>query len=168
MFLFPRKKFQDHFIRDGPPGSIGAANGSGWMTAETFYTFMQHFIAHAKPSIENPILLLLDNHESHLAIKTINYAKENGVVMLSFPPHCSHRLQPVDRSVYGPFKKYLSSAQDTWQRNHPGKSMTIYDVPSLVRHALPLAATPVNITKDFKVSGIEPFKRDIFGDHEFA
>lgn len=167
MFLFPRKKFQDHFIRDGPPGSIGAANGSGWMTVETFYTFMQHFIAHARPSIENPILLMLDNHESHLAIKTINYAKENGVVMLSFPPHCSHRLQPLDRSVYGPFKKYLSSAQDSWLRNHPGKSMTIYDIPSLVRHALPLAATPVNITKGFKVSGIEPFNRDVFGDDEF-
>lgn len=45
--------------------------------------------------------------------------------------------------------------------------MTIYDIPSLVRHALPLAATPVNITKGFKVSGIQPFNRDIFGDDEF-
>lgn len=167
MFLFPRKKFQDHFIRDGPPGSIGAANGSGWMTAEEFYTFMEHFVAHVKPSKNSPILLLLDNHESHLAIKTINYAKENWVVMLSFPPHCSHRLQPLDRSVYGPFKKYLSSAQDSWMRNNPGKSMTIYDVPSLVRDALPLAATPVNIMKGFKVSGIEPFNREIFSDDDF-
>ncbi|GLV46149.1 hypothetical protein CBL_02865 [Carabus blaptoides fortunei] len=27
MFIFPRKKFRDHFIRDGPPGCIGRANG---------------------------------------------------------------------------------------------------------------------------------------------
>lgn len=167
MFLFPRKNYHDHFIRDGPPGSIGAANGSGWMMVEEFYKFMEHFVAHAKPSKEHPVLLLLDNHDSHLAIKTINYAKDNGVVMLSFPPHCSHRLQPLDRSVYGPFKKYLSSAQDSWLRNNPGKSMTIYDIPSLVRDALPLATTPINIMKGFKVSGIEPFNRDIFGDDEF-
>lgn len=99
IFLFPRKKFHDHFIRDAPPGSIGAANGSGWMMAEEFYTFMQHFVVHVKLSQNSPVLLLLDNHESRLAFKTINYAKENGIVMLSFPPHCSHRLQPLQFMV---------------------------------------------------------------------
>uniref|UniRef100_A0AAZ1Y0S8 Uncharacterized protein n=1 Tax=Oreochromis aureus TaxID=47969 RepID=A0AAZ1Y0S8_OREAU len=29
--------------------------------------------------------------------------------MLSFPPHCSHRLQPLDRSVYGPLKRHINS-----------------------------------------------------------
>lgn len=74
MFLVHRKRFQDLFIRDGPPGSVGGANGSGWMTAEEFYNFIVHFVAHVRPLKENPVLLLLDNHESHLAIKTINYA----------------------------------------------------------------------------------------------
>ncbi|KAB0790231.1 hypothetical protein PPYR_15434 [Photinus pyralis] len=128
---------------------------------------MEHFVFHVRPSRENPVLLLLDNHESHLAIKTINFAKENNVIMLSFPPHCSHRLQPLDRSVYGPFKKYLSNSQAAWLRNNPGKSMTIYDIPSLVRDALPQALTPINIMKGFKVSGIEPYNRDIFTDDEF-
>ncbi|XP_046972346.1 uncharacterized protein LOC124539067 [Vanessa cardui] len=36
MFIFPRKRFNDHFIRDGPIGSIGTANGSGWMQEEDF------------------------------------------------------------------------------------------------------------------------------------
>ncbi|KAB0790057.1 hypothetical protein PPYR_15620 [Photinus pyralis] len=36
-FIFPRKKYHDYFIRDGPPGSIGAANGSGWMTSDEFF-----------------------------------------------------------------------------------------------------------------------------------
>lgn len=31
MFIFPRVHFKEHFIRDGPPGCIGAANKSGWM-----------------------------------------------------------------------------------------------------------------------------------------
>ncbi|CAK9292519.1 unnamed protein product [Gordionus sp. m RMFG-2023] len=29
MFLFPRKKYYDYFVRDGPSGSIGVSNGSG-------------------------------------------------------------------------------------------------------------------------------------------
>lgn len=45
--------------------------------------------------------------------------------------------------------------------------MTIYNVPSLVRDALPQAITPLNIMKGFKVSGIEPFNRNIFSEDDF-
>ncbi|KAH9645944.1 hypothetical protein HF086_011406 [Spodoptera exigua] len=31
MFVFPRIRYQEHFIRDGPVGSIGTGNPSGWM-----------------------------------------------------------------------------------------------------------------------------------------
>lgn len=167
MFLFPRKKFHDHFIRDGLPGCIGRANGSGWMSADDFFCFMEHFVKCVRPSKQKPVLLLLDNHESHLAVRTLNFAKENGVVMLSFPPHCSHRLQPLDRTVYGPFKKYLSNTQASWLRSNPGKSMTIYDVPSIVRDALPLALNPLNVIKGFQVTGIEPYNKEIFSDCDF-
>ena len=36
MLMFPRKKFKNHFIRDGPNGCVGAATLSGWMEPETF------------------------------------------------------------------------------------------------------------------------------------
>lgn len=150
MFIFSRKRFHDHFIRDAPTGSVGAGNKSGWMTDIEFVMFVQHFIQHARPSKEKPILLLLDNHGSHLSVEAIQLAKDNGVVMLSFPPHCSHRLQPLDRSVYGPFKRFISTAQDSWMRNHPGKPMTIYDIPSLVSEALPVSVTPTNIISGYR------------------
>ena len=105
---------------------------------------MEHFVKHVKPSVSKPVLLLLDNHESHISIQLIDFCKTNGVVLLSFPPDTSHKLQPLDRSVYGPFKKFVNSACDAWMKNHPAKTMTIYDIPGIVRHALPLACTPVN------------------------
>lgn len=79
------------------------------------------FIKHVKPSNEDRVLLVLDNHSSHLHIETLNLAKEAGI-MLSFPPHCSHKLQPLDVSVFGPLKKYCAASQDTWLRNNPGKN----------------------------------------------
>ncbi|XP_065312539.1 uncharacterized protein LOC135922058 [Gordionus sp. m RMFG-2023] len=39
MFIYPRKKFYDHYLRDGPVGCIGVSNGSGWMLAEDFIYF---------------------------------------------------------------------------------------------------------------------------------
>nr|XP_049694743.1 uncharacterized protein LOC126054214 [Helicoverpa armigera] len=168
LFVFPRKKYQDHFVRDGPAECIGAGNASGWMTDVEFLQFMKHFISYVKPSKDSPVLLLVDNHCSHLSLPVLDLAKDNGVVMLSYPPHCSHKLQPLDVSVFGPFKKYLSSAQDAWMRNNPGKTMTIYDLPGIVRTALPLALTPNNISNGFQKTGAYPFNREVFNESDFA
>ncbi|XP_074029262.1 uncharacterized protein [Leptinotarsa decemlineata] len=82
MFVFPRKQLKKHFFNGGPPECIGAGNANGWVTDEEFYQFKQHLMKYVKPSIERPILLVLDNHSSHLNVKTLTLAKENGVVML--------------------------------------------------------------------------------------
>lgn len=155
-------------MRDGPIGSIGAGNASGWMQEKEFVQLLKHFQQHTNSSMSHKVLLLLDNHSSHISIHALDFCKENGIVVLSFPPHCSHRLQPLDRSVYGPFKKAVNSASDNWLRNNPGKTMTIYNIPEIVRIALPLALTQNNIQAGFRATGIMPFNRDIFTEIDFA
>lgn len=93
------------------------------MTSEEFLFFIKHFVRHTKCSKEHPVLIVLDNHASHLSVNIINYCRENGIVLLSFPPHTSHKLQPLDRSVYGPFKRFYNAAADLWMKNNPGKTM---------------------------------------------
>ncbi|XP_049766151.1 uncharacterized protein LOC126095391 [Schistocerca cancellata] len=166
-FVFPRKNFRDYFLRNGPEGSAGSANKSGLMTGQDFRSFMLHFIHHSRATRERSVLLLLDNNQSHLDISVLHVAKENGVVLLSFPPHTSHKLQPLDRAVFGPFKKYINSASDAWMKNNAGSTMTIYDIPFIVKLSLLSAATPRNIKAGFQVNGIWPFNRDIFTDDEF-
>jgi DDE superfamily endonuclease len=165
--VFPRVNFKDHMLKGAPPGSTGVASGSGWMTAEKFIEFLRHFEKHVKCCKEKPVLLILDNHESHISIPALNFAKEHGIVMLTFPPHCSHKLQPLDRSVFGPLKRYYNAGCDAWMLRNPGKPMTIYDISEVLGYAFPLAFTSVNITAGFRVSGIWPFNRDIFADHEY-
>lgn len=94
---------------------------------------MQHFARHVRPTKQNPVLLLLDNHQSHLAIEAIDFCKANWIILLSFPPHCSHKLQHLDRGVYVPLKHHVNQACDAWMINNPGKTMTIYDIPSVVK-----------------------------------
>ena len=170
-FVFPRVNVQQHWRMTAPPGSemVGHPKATGWMTKENFCDFMKHFVKHAKPSAENPALLILDNHQSHVNIDVINYAKENHVTLLSFPPHCSHKLQPLDVSVYGPFKTYINQKSDTWMRDpaNAGKSMTIHIIPSLVSYAFPKAFTPTNITAAFRATGIWPFDKNIFPPEAF-
>ncbi|XP_039905853.1 uncharacterized protein LOC120745201 [Simochromis diagramma] len=50
MFVFPRIRYADHFVRDGPVGSIGSGNKSGWMQETEFLIFLKHFANHTKVS----------------------------------------------------------------------------------------------------------------------
>ena len=138
------------------------------MQVEDFLIFLAHFVKHTRCSRDHRVLLLLDNHSSHLSVAAIDYTKENGTIMITFPPHCSHRLQPLDRSVYGPFKHYYDSEADTWMVNYPAKVMTIYDIAEIVGKALPKAITPSNITAGFRATGVVPFNRKIYTEADFA
>lgn len=166
-FLFPRKNMQEAFMIGASPGSVGYANESGWMQQTEFVKFMTHFIKYSRSSKNSPTLLLLDNHASHLSVEAIDLAMENGITLLSFPPHCSHRMHPLDVSVYGPLKTYYKSQCNTWLKNNTGKILDIRNIVGLVAKTLDLAVTQKNIKAGFKSTGICPFDPDVFNDDDF-
>ena len=126
-------------------GTIWAANPSGWMNAEIFESWLDHFIKHSHSAKDNPTLLIINNHVSHVLLAVIAKAKENGVVLLTFPPHTSHTLQPLDITVYGPLKKYFHTACNDWMLSNPGKLITIYEVAQCLSKSYPRALKPENI-----------------------
>lgn len=167
VFIFPRVIFKDYMLHDAPLGSLGLAHKTGWMTEENFLKALHHFVKYVKCTKEKKILLLMDNHETHVNLNVINYARENGIVILTFPPHCSHRLQPLDVSVYGPFKTYMRSAQNNHLTSNAGKPITIYDLSRLANQAFNKAFVKSNILSGFEKTGISPFNPDIFDESDF-
>ncbi|XP_011877480.1 PREDICTED: uncharacterized protein LOC105567310, partial [Vollenhovia emeryi] len=166
-FIFPRVKYASFLVEHGPVGSTGSANPSGWMNEDIFVEFLKHFAMYSRCSKERPVLLLLDNHSSHISVAAINFARGNGIIMLSLPPHCSNKMQPLDVSVYGPFKKAYNTACDSWITNNPGKMMTYHSIPGIVKTAISVSITPRNIVAGFKKTGIQPFNSEIFNESDF-
>ena len=113
------------------------------------------------------MLLRLDNHQSHINLEAIDFAKKHGIVLLSFPSHSSHKLQPFDKAVYGPFKRYYNNACDCWMKENRGTTISIYGTPDMVGRGFPRAFTPLNIQSGFKITVIYLFNPDIFTDAEF-
>jgi hypothetical protein len=109
----------------------------------------------------------LDNHESHYDVRVLNLCKQNGITLLTLPPHCSHKLQPLDVSCFFPFKAFYNTAIDDWMLNHPGKPLNIYDIARMVGIAFPKAFTPTNIIKGFEKTGISPLNSQIFADSDY-
>lgn len=166
-FVFPRKRFREVFLAGAPEGTLALVSDSGWMNSTIFIKVIEHVVANTKPNKEDPIVLVLDNHESHLSLDVLEYAESHGVHILTLPPHTSHKTQPLDRCVFGPMKKFFNDECNSWMMRHPGKSISIYEMGSLIGAAWIKAATPQNIISGFRVSGIWPFDKNIFSPEEF-
>lgn len=167
-YIFPRVNFKDIFLKNGPPGCAGTAQVTGWMVESTFVEWFRHFLKHVHPSKDDPILLILDNHETHMSIDFIDLASENGVVVVTIPPHTSHKLQPLDISVYGPFKRLYNREIDSWLVSHPGKTVSIYDIAEISGAAWSKASMPANLISGFSSAGVYPFQPDKWMDEDFA
>lgn len=167
VFIFPRVHYKEIMLKDGPTAALGLAKPSGWMTEESVLEAMKHFIKFVKPTAEKPCLILMDNHKTHITLEVVMLARQNNIIILTFPPHCSHRLQPADVCVFGPFKIRYKAAMNAWMLSHPGKTVTIYEVASFAKEAFIHGFSMENIIKAFMTTGIHPFNRNIFTDDDF-
>lgn len=167
VYVYPRVHFKDYFMSGAPQGSIGFANRSGWMTQEIFLEVIKHVQKQMSASKDNPVLIILDNHESHISLDTIIYCRENGIILLTFPPHTSHRLQPLDVAVFAPFKSYCKNAFNKWISENPGKTINIYEIAKLSAVAFDESFSRKNILSGFKKTGISPLDRSVFKEDDF-
>ncbi|RPB02317.1 hypothetical protein L873DRAFT_1631412, partial [Choiromyces venosus 120613-1] len=71
------------------------------------------------------------------------------------PPHTSHRLQPLDVSVFSAYKHaYRTELQERFESHDRGVGKhNFYQIISKVR---PIALTPENIRSGFWYAGIIP------------
>lgn len=165
--IFPRSRFHDHFLNNGPSICWGGANSSGFMNSENFLNYIQKFQEFTRCTPENPILLFMDNLEAHRTFEVLEFCRNNGIHALSFPPHTSHRLQPLDVSVFGPLQRACNTLCEDWVTSHPGRVMQVFDLPPIFKRGLELAAGESNVTSGFRKTGIWPLDRQIFQDIDF-
>lgn len=155
LMIFPRVRMKSELLDGAPPGTITVCHPSGWMQQHIFTEWMRHFIGCVKPSKEDSVLLILDGHATHTKnLEAIELARAHGVIMLCLPPHCTHRLQPLDVGFMGPLSTFYSQEVQLWLRNHPGRVVTQFQMASLFGTAYNRAATMQNAVSAFTKTGI--------------
>lgn len=165
--IFPRKNMKKELTDHTPAGTLCIAQESGWMTGPVFLQWLQHFQKYAKASPTEKVLLIVDGHSSHKYLDALVYAKENGIVLLCLPPHCTHRMQPLDVAFFGPLKTYYDQEITKWLKSHPGRVVTQFQIGGLLTEAYGKAATVQNATHGFAKTGIYPINPGVFPDHMF-
>lgn len=82
-------------------GMAFAASENGWIEADIFLNYFQKTLI---PwfGLERPVLVIFDGHSTFISIPLIELARCQ--MILKLPPHTSHLLQPLHRSVFRPMK----------------------------------------------------------------
>lgn len=171
LIIFPRARFNPAFLEGKPEGAIVEFHSSGYMTVDIFLTWMKHFISFTQPSDTKYVLLTFDGHATHVKnVPALTLAKESHVVAIVFPPHCTHKVQPVDVSFNKPLSSYMAAESSTWTRRNRKKNLylTFKTLFQVLIPAYNRAATKEIAVSGFRKTGIHPFNKDIFTDEDFV
>ena len=119
---------------------------------------MAHTVDHAGATQEHRALLIMDNHRSNISLGVIATARKNGVDIVSITPHCSHVVQPLDVTVYGPLKKSLARQVKYFHDSHPGQHITDMEIGKLFTNAYnTVFRNQELIMSGFEATGIYPY-----------
>ncbi|XP_064077656.1 uncharacterized protein LOC135195324 [Macrobrachium nipponense] len=72
VFIIARKKMNADFQRGTTPGTTVLLQANGWMDHERFVQTLEHLHKVSYSSVENKILLIMDNAECHMSIRAVD------------------------------------------------------------------------------------------------
>jgi hypothetical protein len=118
IYIFQGKSFRQNYIEHCEAGTTMAMQPRAWMTSYLFSAWISHFLESMRRlggiSLERRHLLILDSYNSHVTLEVVMEAKRVGLDLLTLPSHTSHALQPLDVSVFKPFKQHFREYRDFW------------------------------------------------------
>jgi hypothetical protein len=146
-----------------------ATSPNGWTDNELGTEwFKQTFIPFATSQKKNddPIILLLDGHDSHETDGLRALAYEHNVIVIAFPSKCTHKLQPLDVVVFAQTQRNWSNHCD--RRIYENSPMNRYNVIQEYMKVRDASMTPELCSSAFSCTGIYPLNPTIFTDEDFA
>jgi hypothetical protein len=131
--------------------------GFGWLTS----VFDRYTKGKARQG-RDYCMLILDGHGSHVNMRFIDWCHEYRILLTVLPPHSTHRLQPLDVSLFGPLSQRYSEELDSWQfKSQAKRSMSKKEFFGLFWPAFEKAFSVENIESGWLRTGLKPFNPGI-------
>ncbi|CAF1503795.1 unnamed protein product [Adineta ricciae] len=141
------------------PGTRFNSTTSGWSEELVFYDWLQfHFVPNVK-SIKRPILLTMDGHRSHLSIRIIKSAMDNGIHIECLPPHSTTILQPLDVLTLSKLKRSWRKLLSDQYRKTNSEALTKQTFALLISDLFKNHLLAGHCSGGFSKAGIYPFDR---------
>lgn len=149
-----------------PPGSV-VVSAKGYTNNELGLLWMQRFHHQTLDKSNHARFLYVDGHRSHCTVEALDFADDQNIVVISYPPHATHKLQGLDHTIYGGLKVFWGQEKrrvETLMRTTVNKSNFL----AIYSRARVRAFTEANILSAFRSTGVYPFDRTVVTEKDFA
>ena len=115
---------QDTWLEDWVPENTAhfTVSSNGWSSNELGLHWLQSIFQRYTKDIagRGRRLLIVDGHSSHVNLQFIELCDQLRVLLLVLPPHATHRLQPLDVSLFAPLARYYTNGLNSLMANSLG------------------------------------------------
>ena len=165
MVIFKASRVKPEWREYAPSGYAVHASESGYISTKLFADYGEKFVQFLResnlmtPGIKH--VVLLDLHKSHLFNSSyMEYMQANNIEVCSFPPHCTHILQPLDDLPYAMLKRKFQKELISFNLQVAGEKLSKQQFFRVLIPAFSGAFQPEVIRKGFHNTGIYPLNQD--------
>ena len=101
-------------------------------------------------------VLLVDGHSSHLSLPFLLACRERNIVVLCYPPHCTHALQGLDVVCFAKMKTEWRLALDNFY-DKTKRGVNKEDFAEIFGHAYNKAFSHDTVIAAFRATGVHPY-----------
>jgi len=160
---------QDTWLTDFDPehhSAFFSTSESGWTTHELGKEWLVGiFDRFTKTKARNGRdyrLLIMDGHSSHINMAFLEWCDQHRIIVAIFPPHSTHRLQPLDVSLFSPLSTAYTNQLIQWMEKTQGLiRLSKREFWSLFWAAFEMSFSKENISSAWSRTGLLPFKPEV-------
>ena len=151
---------QDTWLEDWEPKNEAyfAVSLNGWSSNALGLHWLQTVFdrfTRQQTGLKGRRLLIVDGHSSHVNLRFIETYDQLRILLLIIPPHFTHRLQPLDVSLFSPLSTYYAqNLNSQMAKSLSMVSMIKRNFWAAFWPAWQQAFTSTNITSAFTKTGI--------------
>jgi hypothetical protein len=171
MLIYQGKEnnFQDTWVNDFDPETeegYFSSSPTGWTNDQIglewlINIFDRHTKAKARQGRDYR-LLIIDGHGSHVTLAFLDWSDIHRIIVAVFPSHSTHRLQPLDVSLFGPLSQaYTNQLVDFFAATQGLVGISKREFWGNFLPAFKASFTRANIESAWKNTGLLPWDPEV-------
>ncbi|KJA13091.1 hypothetical protein HYPSUDRAFT_103423, partial [Hypholoma sublateritium FD-334 SS-4] len=167
MIIFKGKNFMQKWNNNNVADAFISHSDNGWTDGTLGYQWLIDVFdpLTQERAAGNPCILILDGHSSHYTSEFLKYAQEHNIVLLGYPPHCTHALQGLDVVCFGKMKVTWKQVINDFEQNY-ANAVTWDNFTFLFGSAYNSAFDINTIKAAFRVTGVYPYDRTVITEEQ--
>lgn len=128
MFNFSLEEIKNNLRVVASESSVIVSNSNRCADKNMYLIWLKHFAAIVKPTTSNPVLLVVNSHNSHTSLNAYEFCRDSNIHILCLPPHMAYKMQPLRVTFVGPLKKAYYRECELYMKNNNLKKVTPNEV----------------------------------------